>query len=63
MIETLSNLKNNKVKKTIGGGADGTGAQEAVERLKRFLSGMNKKRHGKRTSYPGPEREHLTVSA
>jgi nucleolar MIF4G domain-containing protein 1 len=46
MIETLSNLKNNKVKKAIGGGASGTGAQEAVERLKKFLSGMNKKRHG-----------------
>jgi len=46
MIETLSNLKNNKAKKAIGGGASGTGAQEAVERLKKFLSGMNKKRHG-----------------
>jgi len=46
MIETLSNLKNNKVKKAIGGGASGTGAQEAVERLKKFLAGMNKKRHG-----------------
>ena len=49
MIETLSNLKNNKVKKAIGGGASGTGAQEAVERLKKFLSGMNKKRHGEST--------------
>jgi len=49
MIETLSNLKNNKVKKAIGGGASGIGAQEAVERLKRFLSGMNKKRHGERS--------------
>ena len=46
MIETLSNLKNNKVKKVIGGGASGTGGQEVVERLKKFLSGMNKKRHG-----------------
>jgi nucleolar MIF4G domain-containing protein 1 len=46
MIETLSNLKNNKVKKAIGGGASGTGAQETVERLKKFLSGMNKNRHG-----------------
>lgn len=50
MIETLSNLKNNKVKKAIGGGANGAGAQEAVERLKKFLSGMNKKRHGKSTN-------------
>jgi len=49
MIETLSNLKNNKVKKAIGGGASGTGAQETVERLKKFLSGMNKKRHGERS--------------
>lgn len=47
MVETLSNLKNNKVKKVIGGGSNGTGAQEVVERLKKFLSGMNKKRHGK----------------
>ena len=46
MVETLSNLKNNKVKKAIGGGASGTGAQDAVERLKKFLSGMNKKYHG-----------------
>ena len=48
MIETLSNLKNNKVKKVIGGGASGTGGQEVVERLKKFLSGMNKKRHGEK---------------
>lgn len=52
MIETLSNLKNNKVKKAIGGGASGTSAQEAVERLKRFLSGMNKKRHGEESFDP-----------
>lgn len=51
MIETLSNLKNNKVKKVIGGGASGTGAQEVVERLKKFLSGMNKKRHGDEKFY------------
>lgn len=52
MIETLSNLKNNKVKKAIGGGANGTGVQEVVERLKKFLSGMNKKRHGEESSGP-----------
>ena len=46
MIETLSNLKNNKVKKAIGGGASGAGAQEIVERLKKFMAGMSKKRHG-----------------
>lgn len=51
MIETLSNLKNNKVKKAIGGGANGSGAQEVVERLKKFLSGMNKKRHGDESFY------------
>lgn len=46
MIETLTNLKNNKLKKAVAGGAGGTGGPEAVERLKKFLSGMNKKRHG-----------------
>ena len=46
MIETLSNLKNNKVKKAIGGGASGAGAQGTVERLKKFMVGMSKKRHG-----------------
>ena len=46
MMDTLSNLKNNKVKRVVGGGAGGIGAQEVVERLKKFLSGMNKKRHG-----------------
>jgi nucleolar MIF4G domain-containing protein 1 len=51
MIEILSNLKNNKAKKAIGGGANGTGAQEVVERLKKFLSGMNKKRHGDESFY------------
>lgn len=51
MIETLSNLKNNKVKKAIGGGASGIGPQEVIERLKKFLSGMNKQRHGWWTFY------------
>lgn len=55
MIETLSNLKNNKVKKAIGGGASGTGAQEVVERLKKFLSGMNKKRHSEWSFNPMPK--------
>ena len=42
MLETLNNLKMNKVKRL------GTQNQsgEAVERLKKFLSGLNKKRHG-----------------
>ncbi|KAI0635926.1 armadillo-type protein [Trametes polyzona] len=41
MIETLSNLKNNKIKKAAGQTAGG----EAVERMKKFLSGLSKKRH------------------
>lgn len=42
MLETLSNLKNNKVKRAAGQMQGG----EAVERLKKFLSGLDKKRHG-----------------
>ncbi|OCH94379.1 hypothetical protein OBBRIDRAFT_789292 [Obba rivulosa] len=41
MVETLSNLKNNKIKKNAGQSAGG----EAVERMKKFLSGLSKKRH------------------
>ncbi|KAF9267853.1 hypothetical protein L218DRAFT_955030 [Marasmius fiardii PR-910] len=41
MIETLNNLKNNKVKRI---GAQNQG-EEAVERMKKFLSGLSKKRH------------------
>ncbi|KAH9945189.1 MIF4G-domain-containing protein [Epithele typhae] len=39
MVETLGNLKNNKVKKAAVAGG------EAVERMKKFLSGLAKKRH------------------
>ena len=42
MVETLGNLKNNKVKKAAGQPA----GDEAVERMKKFLSGLAKKRHG-----------------
>ena len=42
MVETLSNLKNNKIKKAAGQ----TAGTEAVERMKKFLSGLSKKRHG-----------------
>ena len=42
MVETLTNLKNNKVKKAAGQ----TAGIEAVERMKKFLSGLIKKRHG-----------------
>ncbi|KAL6307436.1 ARM repeat-containing protein [Sparassis latifolia] len=41
MVETLSNLKNNKVKRDAGQSAGG----EAVERMKKFLAGLSKKRH------------------
>ena len=46
MIETLTNLKNNRIKKVAAGQHAGA---EAVERLKKFLSGLAKKRQG---SYP-----------
>lgn len=52
MVETLVNLKNNKLKDTKR--ATGTGqnvAAEAIERMKKYLSGINKKRHGKRMSH------------
>ncbi len=42
MIETLVNLKNNKVKKTATQNQGG----EAVERMKKFLAALGKKRHG-----------------
>ncbi|TFK70346.1 MIF4G-domain-containing protein [Pluteus cervinus] len=41
MIETLSNLKNNKSKRNIAQNQGG----EAVERMKKLLSGIGKKRH------------------
>ncbi|KAI6042849.1 hypothetical protein EDC04DRAFT_3057761 [Pisolithus marmoratus] len=42
MMETLTNLKSNKIKKTIAAQHQGG---DAVERLKKFLSGLGKKRH------------------
>ena len=48
MVETLSNLKNNKVKKAAGQTAGG----EAVERMKKFLSGPTKKHHGESPQHP-----------
>jgi len=44
MIETLTNLKNNKLKRNI---TQNQGA-DAVERMKKFLSGLLKARHGGR---------------
>ena len=46
MVETLTNLKNNKLKKVAGGGASGSAGSEAVERMKKFLSGLSKRKHG-----------------
>ncbi|PSS19945.1 hypothetical protein PHLCEN_2v3118 [Hermanssonia centrifuga] len=43
MVETLTNLKNNKVKKS----ATASGENDSVERMKKFLSALNKKRHVK----------------
>ncbi|QRW16836.1 eukaryotic translation initiation factor 4G [Rhizoctonia solani] len=43
MVETLVNLKNNKVKRATGTGQN-VGA-EAIERMKKYLGGINKKRH------------------
>jgi len=42
MIETLTNLKNNKIKKSATQHQGG----DTVERMKKFLSGLGKKRHG-----------------
>lgn len=41
MIETLTNLKNNKLKRNV---TQNQGA-ESVERMKKFLAGLAKKRH------------------
>jgi nucleolar MIF4G domain-containing protein 1 len=43
MIETLTNLKNNKTKRTAGQEHQGG---DAVERMKKFLSALAKKKHG-----------------
>jgi nucleolar MIF4G domain-containing protein 1 len=58
MIETLTNLKNNKVKRTAGQQHQGG---EAVERMKKFLSGMAKKRHGAFFAIPLRTTEDLVV--
>ena len=42
MIETLTNIKNNKLKRIATHNQGG----DAVERMKKFLSGLAKKRHG-----------------
>lgn len=42
MMETLTNLKNNKVKRN---NAQNSG-NDTAERMKKFLAGIGKKRHG-----------------
>ena len=46
MVETLVNLKNNKTKRSATQHAEG----HAVERMKKFLTGLSKKRQGARAS-------------
>jgi hypothetical protein len=50
MIETLNNLTNNKIKKTAAAQHQGG---DAVERMKKFLSSLGKKKHG---AFAGPPR-------
>lgn len=49
MIETLTNLKNNKAKRTTAGQQHQGG--EAVERMKKFLSALAKKRQGRSPAF------------
>lgn len=42
MIETLTNLKNNKLKRNVTQNQGGA----SVERMKKFLSGLAKTKHG-----------------
>lgn len=46
MIETLTNIKNNKVKNLPGG--QGQVASETTTKMKKFLGGLSRKRQGKR---------------
>ena len=48
MVETLINLKNNKVKRNV---TQDQGS-EAVERMKKFLANLSKRKHGKWFSPP-----------
>ena len=43
MVETLNNLKNNKMKKTVAGAQ---GGNESKERISKFVAGIGKKYHG-----------------
>jgi nucleolar MIF4G domain-containing protein 1 len=46
MVETLTNIKNNKVKNLPGG--QGQVASETTTKMKKFLGGLSRKRQGKR---------------
>jgi len=48
MIETLVNLNNNKLKRNVTQIQGG----EAVERMKKFLASLSKRRHGKWFLHP-----------
>jgi hypothetical protein len=41
MLEALTDLKNNKARKSAGG----PGSAEVVERMKKFLSGLGRTQH------------------
>jgi nucleolar MIF4G domain-containing protein 1 len=43
MLEALTNLKNNKVRKVTGG----PGSAEVIERMKKYLSGLGRTHHRK----------------
>ena len=47
MVETLANLKNNKLKRNVTQNQGGA----AVERMKKFLTGLTKTHHGKLEPY------------
>jgi hypothetical protein len=51
MMETLGDLKNNKLKHL----APPAGEAESAERLKKFLSGLNKNHHCEFSTIPFPE--------
>jgi hypothetical protein len=53
MVETLTNLKAGKSKHTA---ATGTGGEDSLGRMKRFLNSLGKKR--RRKAYPPPLGEH-----
>lgn len=50
MLETLSNLKNNKTKTKTNTGAQHQGG-DALERMKKFIAALEKRRHGADTLF------------